>query len=70
MKGIKANLLIACCSGFDTTFRPKFPIIGANGINLQDKWKDYPVDAYMAVTVADMPNVSSCLAIFGQCFNP
>lgn len=43
--------------GFDTTFRPKFPIIGANGINLQDKWKDYPVDAYMAVTVADMPNV-------------
>lgn len=44
-------------SGFDVTFRPKFPIIGANGVNLQDKWKDYPVDAYMAITVSEMPNV-------------
>lgn len=52
-----ADALHCDLRGFDTTFRPKFPIIGANGINLQDKWKDYPVDAYMAVTVADMPNV-------------
>ncbi|KAK9898968.1 FAD/NAD-P-binding domain-containing protein [Cystobasidium minutum MCA 4210] len=51
----KVDIFI-CATGFDTTFRPKFPIIGSNGINLQDKWKDYPVDAYMAVTVADMPN--------------
>lgn len=53
-------------SGFDTTFRPKFPIIGANGVNLQDKWKDYPVDAYMAITVAEMPNVGTGPAFFGS----
>ncbi|CAH0044905.1 unnamed protein product [Clonostachys solani] len=29
---------IICATGFDTTWRPQFPIIGKNGVNLQDKW--------------------------------
>jgi hypothetical protein len=29
---------IICATGFDTTWRPQFPIIGKKGVNLQDKW--------------------------------
>lgn len=32
--------VIVCATGFDTSYRPPFPVIGKNGINLQDKWKD------------------------------
>lgn len=44
-----------CYSGFDTSFIPRFPVI-AHGVNVQDRWKDYPVDAYMSIAVKDTPN--------------
>lgn len=46
---------VICATGFDVSFRPRFPIIGKNGINLQDKWKD-AAEAYFGVACADMPN--------------
>ncbi|KAJ7221713.1 FAD/NAD-P-binding domain-containing protein [Mycena pura] len=36
--------VIICATGFDTSFKPRFPII-AHGKNIQDLWKDYPVDS-------------------------
>ncbi|KAK5046735.1 hypothetical protein LTR84_007496 [Exophiala bonariae] len=46
---------IVCATGFDVSFRPRFPIIGRRG-NLQDIWaKELPV-AYMSCAVAHMPN--------------
>ncbi|KAJ7243363.1 FAD/NAD-P-binding domain-containing protein [Mycena haematopus] len=47
--------VIICATGFDTSFRPRFPII-ANGKNIQDLWKDYPVDSYLSIAVKDFPN--------------
>jgi cation diffusion facilitator CzcD-associated flavoprotein CzcO len=32
--------VIICATGFDTSFRPRFPIMGRDGINLQDMWAD------------------------------
>lgn len=28
--------IIVLATGFDTSFRPRFPILGTNGVNLQD----------------------------------
>lgn len=47
---------IVCATGFDVTYRPRFPIIGKNGVNLADKWKGCP-EAYLGVCIPDMPNL-------------
>ncbi|POS81289.1 hypothetical protein DHEL01_v200339 [Diaporthe helianthi] len=49
-----ADVLIAA-TGFDTTFRPRFPIIGRDGLNLQDLWHSDPT-SYMGIGVAGFPN--------------
>jgi hypothetical protein len=46
---------IVCATGFDVSFRPRFPIIGKNGVNLAEKWRTEPL-AYFGLTVPDMPN--------------
>lgn len=37
------------------SFSPRFPIVGRDGSDLQQKWDDNP-ECYMSVTAADMPN--------------
>lgn len=49
-----ADVLVAA-TGFNTTFRPRFPIIGRNKANLQDVWSENP-DSYMGTGVAGFPN--------------
>jgi len=46
---------IVCATGFDVSYRPRFPIIGQNGVDLADKWKICP-ESYLGITVPDMPN--------------
>ncbi|KAF2800321.1 flavin-binding monooxygenase-like protein [Melanomma pulvis-pyrius CBS 109.77] len=46
---------IVCATGFDTTYRPRFPIIGKYGRNLQEKWNE-EATAYFGVADPDMPN--------------
>ncbi|KAK1754921.1 putative sterigmatocystin biosynthesis monooxygenase stcW [Echria macrotheca] len=46
---------IVCATGFDTSFRPRFPIIGRNG-NLQERWGKEVPKAYMSCAVPGMPN--------------
>ncbi|KAJ7677213.1 FAD/NAD-P-binding domain-containing protein [Mycena rosella] len=47
--------VIICATGFDTSFRPRFPVI-AHGKNVQDTWKDYPVDSYLSIALKNVPN--------------
>ncbi|KAH0836095.1 putative dimethylaniline monooxygenase [Fonsecaea pedrosoi] len=47
---------IVCATGFDVSFCPRFPIIGRNGLNLQDMWTQSLPGAYMSCAVAEMPN--------------
>jgi len=46
---------IICATGFDTSFKPRFPIIGKNGVNLYEKWKHEP-KGYLGLACPDMPN--------------
>lgn len=47
--------VMICATGFDTSFRPRFPIIGLDSIPVAEKWKTYPM-AYAAVAIPEVPN--------------
>lgn len=47
---------IICATGFEINFCPRFPIIGRNGVNLQEEWKKNLPAGYLGVTAANMPN--------------
>lgn len=48
--------VIVAATGYETSFVPRFPILGLNGRNLQDKWRDEGAAAYLAVAVPGFPN--------------
>jgi cation diffusion facilitator CzcD-associated flavoprotein CzcO len=58
---IEVDALI-CATGFDLSFRPRFPLIGRKG-NLQDLWTENLPRAYMSCAVPDFPNYFSKLII-------
>lgn len=47
---------ILCATGFDTTFKPGFQLIGRNGVDLAKKWTLEEPKAYFSTTVPDFPN--------------
>ncbi|KAJ3509197.1 hypothetical protein NLJ89_g5349 [Agrocybe chaxingu] len=47
--------VLICATGFDTSYRPRFPLIGLKGKNLADIWSDEP-KAYLGLAVNDFPN--------------
>ncbi|KAI0444838.1 hypothetical protein F4803DRAFT_510002 [Xylaria telfairii] len=52
--------LLICATGFDTYFRPRFPIVSHKGENLQDKWATDP-QSYLGVAAAGFPNYFTIL---------
>lgn len=48
--------VIITATGYETSFVPRFPIIGLNKQNLQDKWRKEGAAAYLAVAVPGFPN--------------
>ncbi|EJD55211.1 FAD/NAD(P)-binding domain-containing protein [Auricularia subglabra TFB-10046 SS5] len=46
---------IICATGFNTGYRPRFPIIGLNGRNLRDEW-EHDARGYLSLAAAGMPN--------------
>jgi cation diffusion facilitator CzcD-associated flavoprotein CzcO len=50
----EVDVLIAA-TGFNTSFKPRFPIIGRDSMNLQDKWSSDPV-SYLGTGVSGFPN--------------
>lgn len=47
--------VIIAATGFDTSFRPRFPIINHKGQDLRDLWKDDP-ESYLGLAVSGFPN--------------
>jgi cation diffusion facilitator CzcD-associated flavoprotein CzcO len=47
--------VLICATGFDVSHRPKFPLIGRDGVNLRDKWEEEP-DSYVSVATSGFPN--------------
>jgi len=58
--GIEISDVIIAATGFDTSFRPRFPLLGRNGVDLRDLWKDDPI-SYMGLGCAEFPNYLSML---------
>lgn len=56
---IKVDAII-CATGFNLSFRPRFPLVGRQG-NLQDIWDKQLPKAYMSCAVAGLPNYFSKL---------
>ena len=51
---------IICATGFETSFEPRFPVIGRDGYSLAENWgMDKPRESYMGATVARFPNFFS-----------
>ncbi|KAK8166410.1 FAD/NAD(P)-binding domain-containing protein [Phyllosticta citrichinensis] len=46
---------LICATGFDVSHRPRFPLIGRGGVNLQDAWAESP-RSYISLGAPDMPN--------------
>ncbi|KAF2825070.1 FAD/NAD(P)-binding domain-containing protein [Ophiobolus disseminans] len=46
---------IVCATGFDVTYKPRFSVIGKNGVDLYEKWMDEP-ESYLGLGCPDMPN--------------
>ncbi|KAJ9612026.1 hypothetical protein H2200_003621 [Cladophialophora chaetospira] len=46
---------IVCATGFDVSYRPRFPIVGQNGVDLADKWKVCP-EGYLGLGIPEFPN--------------
>ena len=49
--GIERNVdTIICATGFDTSYRPPFPVVGKDGVDLRDKWAE-EANGYLGVAV-------------------
>ncbi|PVH71764.1 putative monooxygenase [Cadophora sp. DSE1049] len=60
--GIKLNTgefieidTLICATGFDVSWKPRFPIVGRNGVNLRETWEGRPT-GYLGLAVPDIPN--------------
>lgn len=52
----KVDALI-CATGFNTTYRPRFKLVGRQGVPLADLWNDTnDVEAYLALAIPGFPN--------------
>ncbi|KAK4699145.1 hypothetical protein P7C70_g7120, partial [Phenoliferia sp. Uapishka_3] len=47
--------VIICATGFDVTWQPKYPLVGREGRDLRDEWKDGP-ENYLSCTIPKFPN--------------
>lgn len=47
--------VLICATGFDTTFKPRFPVVNPVGQNLADVWASAP-ESYLGLAVAGFPN--------------
>lgn len=48
---------LVCATGFDTTYRPRFKLVGRQGIPLSDLWADTnAIEAYLGMAIPGFPN--------------
>jgi len=51
---------IVCATGFDTTYRPRFNLVGRQGVSLSDLWANTnDIEAYLAMAIPGLPNYFS-----------
>jgi cation diffusion facilitator CzcD-associated flavoprotein CzcO len=60
--------VIICATGYDTSFLPRFPIIGPQGHNLEQAWENAPT-SYLGVGIAGFPNFMTFLGPYSPVAN-
>jgi len=55
---IEVDVLV-CATGFDTSYRPKLPLIGTEGRSLAQEWTANIPEAYFGIAVPGYPNYFS-----------
>ncbi|KAF1912362.1 hypothetical protein BDU57DRAFT_590184 [Ampelomyces quisqualis] len=60
--------VIICATGYDTSFIPRFPIIGNQGLNLQKAWEKVP-SSYFGVGTTNFPNFMMFLGPYSPVAN-
>ena len=53
--------VLICATGFDTSYKPRFPLIGLQERNLQDEWAQ-EAKGYMGIAASGYPN---CMMFIG-----
>ncbi|KIW79468.1 hypothetical protein Z517_06080 [Fonsecaea pedrosoi CBS 271.37] len=53
-KGYEVDAIV-CATGFDTSYKPAFPVYGFGGKDLREIWKDEP-RSYLSVAASGFPN--------------
>ncbi|KAF9565886.1 FAD/NAD(P)-binding domain-containing protein [Agrocybe pediades] len=48
--------VLICATGFDTSYKPRFPIIGRNGVTLSDAWAIEAEESYLGLAAHGFPN--------------
>ncbi|EXJ65479.1 hypothetical protein A1O7_01820 [Cladophialophora yegresii CBS 114405] len=56
--------VIICATGFDTSFRPRFPVIGLNGASISEMWQNHAL-SYISTGVPDIPNYFTYFGPYG-----
>ncbi|KAJ5632755.1 hypothetical protein N7490_009094 [Penicillium lividum] len=51
--------MIVCATGFDTSYTPRFPIIGRDGLYLAERWNVTP-ETYLSIATDRFPNYFIC----------
>jgi cation diffusion facilitator CzcD-associated flavoprotein CzcO len=46
---------IVCATGFAVLYRPRFPVVRRNGVDLREKWKEAP-ESCLGLACPEMPN--------------
>ncbi|KAF2820154.1 FAD/NAD(P)-binding domain-containing protein [Ophiobolus disseminans] len=58
--GVKDIDVLIAATGFNTTFRPRFSLVGRDGVDMRDLWNNDPA-SYMGLGCAGFPNYLSML---------
>ncbi|KAL8293255.1 hypothetical protein RQP46_000949 [Phenoliferia psychrophenolica] len=58
-KNHEVDVLI-CATGFDLSFKPRFELIGRDGVDLRDKWDPRPT-AYLSALTSSFPNYGTVM---------
>ena len=57
--------VIICATGFDTSWRPRFPMLNGHGVDLRDFWSDQNVTSYLSIAIPTFPNTFSYCGPYG-----
>ncbi|KAF2498481.1 FAD/NAD(P)-binding domain-containing protein [Lophium mytilinum] len=56
--------VLICATGFDVSFRPRYPIVGQNGLDMRDAFAEH-AQTYLSMTTPNFPNYFMMLGPFG-----